>query len=143
MVEKRRRVSTEVYDVDHSRYKQVFQDYYKKLSDSLPTSEMLPSLVSNGVITMEQKEEIQVKETSALRTRQLLDGPIWSGIKSGCPDGFITLLCLMLWHKPPTCDALAKEILNKLKISFDITQSHISREYLVIRGLLSILYKIH
>ena len=91
MAGKRRKVSTDVHDVDHAKYKQVFQDYYKKLSDALPTSEMLPGLFSNGVITMEQKEEIQVKETSASRTSQLLDGPIWSGIKSGYPDGFITL----------------------------------------------------
>jgi len=120
---KRLRTSTEI---DHSKYKQVFRDYYKKLSDALPTDEMLPGLFANRVITMEQKEEIQAKETLPLRTRQLLDGPIWSWIKGGYPDGFIKLLLLMLQHKPPTCDMLAKEILNHLKISSDVIQSLVS-----------------
>ena len=103
----------------HSKYRKVFQDYYQKLSIALPTNELLPSLLSIEVITMDQKEEIQAKETSSLRACALLDGPIWSGVNSGYPDTFIRLLCLMRLHNP-TCEKLSEEICVNLNISDDV-----------------------
>ena len=114
---------------DLSKYKAVFCEYYEKLSRTIPTSEMLPSLFSAEVITMEQKEQIQAKETSSLRARALLDGSIWGGINCDYPETFIRLLCVLRLHNPP-CYALASEIIDKLNIPDDVVGSYGSCKFL-------------
>ena len=107
-------------------YRKVFQDYYYRLSKTLPTADLLPSLLSIEVITMDQKEEIQAKETSGMRACTLLDGPIWSGINSGYPDAFIRLLCLMRLIHNPSCEKLSEEISGHLNISDDVIKEVMS-----------------
>jgi len=117
-----------------TRCRKVFRDYYQRLSSALPTTELLSSLLSTKVITMNQKEEIQAKETSSLRACTLLDGPIWSGINCGYPDTFIRLLCLMRLMHNPTCEKLSKEICVDLNISTDViteVTSTVSSRYLL------------
>ena len=112
--------------VSHDNYKAVFKCYYYKLSKTLPTADLLPSLLSTEVITMDQKEEIQAKETSGMRACTLLDGPIWSGINSGYPDTFIRLLCLMRLIHNPSCEKLSEEISGHLNISDDVIKKVMS-----------------
>jgi len=106
-----------VSDADYdSKYRRVFQQYYARLCAVLPAHEMLPSLLSCEIITMDEMEEIEAKETPSLKARALLKGPVWRAINGGFPDTFVKLLCLMHLLRVRSCEELSEEIRASLSI---------------------------
>ena len=100
-----------------AEYRRVFQQYYARLCAVLPAHEILPSLLSSEIITMDEMEEIEAKETSSLKAHALLKGPIWRAINGGFPVTFVRLLCLMRLLRVRSCEELAEEIRASLSIS--------------------------
>jgi len=100
-----------------NKYRRVFQQYYARLCAVLPAHEMLPSLLSCEVITMDEMEEIEAKETSSLKAHALLKGPVWRAINGGFPDTFVRLICLMRLLRVRSCEELSEEIRASLSIS--------------------------
>ena len=115
--------------VEHHReteeYQKVFKAYYATLCDSIPVEEMLPHLVSNDVITMQEMEDVQAERTTSRQARALLNGPIYRAISGGYPQAFVTFLCVL--HSIRSCETLCEEICTKLSISTEVMTSK-SRE---------------
>ena len=103
--------------------KQVFQAYYSRMAEVLPVEEILPDLVSNGIITMEEMEEILTEKTSQKKSRSLLRGPIWRSISGGYRDSFIKMLCIMQLLRNKPCVALSQEICGELDITSDMIKA--------------------
>jgi len=107
-------------DQNIQKFRRCFQDYYAKLCSVLPINESLPSLVSCGVVTMNEMLNIEAKETTSLKARALLNGPVWRAIDGGYPDTFIRLLCVMRSLRICSCVELCDEICVKLGISSEV-----------------------
>ena len=103
--------------------RQVFQAYYSRMAEVLPVEEILPDLVSNGIITMEEMEEILTEKTSQKKSRSLLRGPIWRSISGGYRDSFIKMLCIMQLLRNKPCVALSQEICGELDITSDMIKA--------------------
>jgi len=99
------------------KFRKVFTAYYARLSEVLPIEDMLPDLVSNELITMEEMEDILAEKTSSNKARALLRGPVWRSIEVGCLITFTGLLCLMRSSPSQACVLLSKDICEKLHIS--------------------------
>ena len=116
------------------KFRRCFQHYYATLCDVLPTDEMLPLLISSEVITMEEMLEIEAKETSSLRARALLSGPIWRAINGGFPDTFVRFLCVMSSLRIQSCQKLCEEICLNLGITDEVIAELSSKQlYLVLQ----------
>jgi len=102
------------------KYRRCFQHYYATLCSVIPVNELLPSLVSNEVITMNEMLEIEAKETNQLKARTLLSGPVWRAIEGGFPDTFVRLLCVMRSLRIRSCVELCDEICMKLGITSEV-----------------------
>ena len=117
-----------------NEYRRVFQHYFATLCNVIPTDQMLPRLVSSEVITMDEMDEIEAKETLLAKTRALLRGPIWRAVNGGYPNTFLRLLCVIIDYIAPSyiiygvmrslrirsCDELSEEICDKLDISSEV-----------------------
>lgn len=114
-------MDTEINRVE--KCKQVFQTYYSRMVGILPVEEILPDLVSNGLVTMEEMEEILTEKTSLGKSRSLLRGPIWRAINGGYPDSFIKMLCVMRLLQNKACATLSKEICDYLNISSEMIEA--------------------
>ena len=127
-----KRVSTDFVNrtsiLDAAEYRRVFQQYYARLCAVLPAHEMLPSLLSCEIITMDEMEEIEAKETPSLKAHTLLRGPIGRAINGGFPTTFVRLLGLMRLLRVKSCEELAEEICVSLSISSELI-SEASCEY--------------
>jgi len=110
------------------KYRRVFQRYFATLCDVIPTDQMLPRLVSSEVITMDEMDEIEAKETSLAKARTLLRGPVWRSVNGGYPDTFVRLLCVMRSLRVRSCEKLSEEICNNLDISNEEV-SELTREW--------------
>ena len=73
-------MDTEINRVE--KRKQVFQTYYSRMVGILPVEEILPDLVSNGLVTMEEMEEILTEKTSSGKSRSLLRGAQFGGLST-------------------------------------------------------------
>ena len=100
-------------------YKRTFTAYYARLCDALcaPIARMLPDLVSSGVITVHETEEILSERTSIEKAQALLNKHIFRGISAGYPEVLENLLSVMRHCSDHTCKALSEEICLKLNIS--------------------------
>ena len=107
--------------------KQVFQSYYAMLARVLPVDELLPDLVSNDLITMEEMEDIMSEKGTTMKARALLMGPIWRSIRGGYPDAFIKLLCIMQVLPNKACAVLSREVCVKLNISDEKIANSLSK----------------
>ena len=114
-------INSELNRVEKGR--QVFQAFYSRMAEVLPVEEILPDLVSNGLITMEEMEEILTEKTSQKKSRSLLRGPIWRSISGGYRDSFIKMLCIMQLLRNKPCVALSQEICGELDISSDMIKA--------------------
>lgn len=119
-------IQTELYTSEErckqrsvEEYKRTFTAYYARLCDALcaPIVRMLPDLVSSGVITVHETEEILSEKTSIEKAQALLNKHIFRGISAGCPEVLENLLSVMRHCSDHTCKALSKEICLKLNIS--------------------------
>jgi len=119
------------------KFRRCFQHYYATLCDVLPTDEMLPLLISSEVITMEEMLEIEAKETSSLRARALLSGPIWRAINGGFPDTFVRFLFVMSSLRIQSCKELCEKICLKLGITAEVIAELSSKQlYFGFTGIL-------
>ena len=78
--------------LSNEELKKVFTAYYAKLCEILPVEDILPSLVKNELITV---QEISAEKTSSDKARALLRGSVRGSIEGGCTITFIRLLCTM------------------------------------------------
>jgi len=106
--------------------KRVFQSYYARLAQSLPVEEILPDLVSNDLITIEEMQDILTEKKSSTKARSLLMGPLWRSINGGYPDTFIKVLCIMQRLPNEACTALSREICVKLNITNEMAADVLS-----------------
>ena len=83
--------------------------FYEKICVSLPTDELLPKLVTERVITINDKSKIvNTGKTEFERTQHLLDHHIAKPLSVGDPRFFNILLDLM--STTPKCDFLVNEM---------------------------------
>ena len=109
------------FDRDIGPYQKVFKAYYARLCDSIPVEVILPRLVSNGVITIREMEDVLVEQNTFRQARALLNGPIWRTISGGYPEAFITLLHVL--YSIHSCKLLCEEICVNLKLSSEVIKS--------------------
>ena len=102
-------------------YKKVFKAYYARLCDSIPVQILLPHLLSNDIITMQEMEDIRVERTTFCQAQALLNGPIWRAINGGYPKAFVMLLCVLCCIR--SCESLCKDIYTELDISAEVISS--------------------
>ena len=98
-------------------YKRTFTAYYARLCEALPVEQILPELVSNGVITVHEMEEILAEKTSIAKAQVLLSKHIFKGISAGCLEVLTILLSVMCYSGNHACLVLSKEICDKLNIA--------------------------
>jgi len=94
----------------------LLQKYYAELVRSLARciDEVLPDLVSNGIIDIDQKNVIKnYGDTPADKAEYLLDNYIARPLYAGMTDGFMTLLNTM--KKFPSCSRLVVSIEKNLQ----------------------------
>ena len=113
------------FNRDIGPYKKVFKAYYARLCDSIPIEVILPRLVSNGVITVGEMEDVLVEKNTFRQARALLNGPIWRAISGGYPEAFITLLSVL--YSVYSCKILCEEICANLKLSSEVIKSEFRR----------------
>ena len=114
-------------DLSNEEFRKVFIAYYAKLCEVLPVEDILPSLVNNELITVQEMEEISAEKTSSSRARALLRGPVRGSIEGGCTITFIRLLCIMR-SLNQVCVQLSEDICTRLQISGKIIEDELSRE---------------
>ena len=109
---------------DIDQYRKVFTAYYATFCKSIPVKEILPHLVSQEVITMQEMQDVLAERTTFEQACALLNGPIWRAISGGYPQAFVTFLCVL--HSIRSCESLCEEICTKLNISTEVMK--VSRE---------------
>ena len=102
-------------------YKKVFKAYYARLCDSIPVQILLPHLLSNDIITMQEMENILVERTAFGQAQALLNGPIWRAISGGYPKAFIMFIRVL--HCIHRCESLCNDICTDLNISAEVISS--------------------
>ena len=102
-------------DGKNAEYQQIFRSYYARLAQILPVDELLPDLVSNELVTMEEMEVILAEKRSSMKARSLLMG-MWRSVSGGYQDSFVKILCLMQMLPNEACTSLSREICVKLGI---------------------------
>ena len=114
--------AAELYSAEQTQikeYERTFTTYYARLCKALPVEQILPELVSRGVITFYKKEEILAENTFNKKAQALCDD-IYSGIKANCPEGLKQLLLVMHHHSGShTCKTLSEEMCTILNIPVD------------------------
>ena len=98
----------------------VFQKYYVRLVSTLAQhlSDVLPHLVSEGVIKIEEKNTIKSYcYTPNDRSEYLLDNHVNRQLSEGITDNFLKLLKVM--RKIPGCTPLAAELSKALECDTD------------------------
>ena len=87
--------------------------FYDKICKTLPVDELLPELVSQCVITKDNKTRIAVSgKTESERTQYLLDHYIARPLLTGDPSFFSKLLDVMF--SSPKCNYLINDIQHHL-----------------------------
>ena len=108
-------------NLSNEELKKVFTAYYAKLCEALPVEDILPSLVKNELITVQEMEEISAEKTSSDKARALLRGPVRGSIEGGCTITFIRLLCIIR-SLNQACVQLSEDICTRLHISGKIIE---------------------
>ena len=88
----------------------MFQQYYSKLVDCLPAKELSHYLVSQGVITLMDNEDINNPTISVCRAAELLLSKVSSSLKEGNVIPFKKLLDVMQKHGNDAIVSLSSEI---------------------------------
>ena len=107
---------------------EVLQKFYSRLLQTLTRNlnDVLPDLVSRGVITVDQKIDIkEYGKAQSERAEHLLDSYIHRPLREGIPDNFIKLLKVM--KGIPSCSTLATSIDQHLQYG-SITTTLTQRE---------------
>ena len=112
--------------------------FYDKICKTLPVDELLPELVSQCVITKDNKTRIAVSgKTKSERTQYLLDHYIARPLSAGDPSSFHKLLHVM--SSSPKCKYLINDIQHHLstatsnqKFSGELCNSLIDSYYIVV-----------
>ena len=103
------------------------------MCDALPVEEVLPHLVSNDVITIQEMDDVLAEKTTFRQARALLNGPIWGALSGGYPQAFFTLLCVL--HSIHSRETLCKEICTNLNISMEVmTKESCEFKYIFLLG---------
>ena len=92
---------------------EIFQRYYAKLCEILPVEQILPYLVTKGVISFEDEEEIMAQATSWLKVRALLM-PIRKALFADITDPFWILLRIMQSSQHLAGTQLAADIIAEM-----------------------------
>lgn len=75
---------------------------------------MLPKLLSEKVITYDQKKYILAKPPGTSKAEELLDGVIKTSLSVGCLDNFYKLLRVMKETQSSACIQLVDSMINGL-----------------------------
>ena len=92
----------------------LFTDYYSKLVNTLPASDLSHYFVSDKIITLEDHERI-IKSAVTQDTAKLLLDRVSVQIQNGITSVFSKMLLIMDYHGVNTAKAISREIRNKLK----------------------------
>ena len=92
----------------------LFTDYYSKLVNTLPASDLSHYFVSDKIITLEDHERI-IKSAVTQDTAKLLLDRVLVQIQNGYTSVFSKMLLIMDYHGVNTAKAISREIRNKLK----------------------------
>ena len=107
--------------------KEVMTRNYAKLCEVLSPmiDSMLPKLLSEKVITYEEKSNISVKSTGTYKVEALLDGSIKTSLSIGYQDSFYKLLTVMKDTRSAACirlvDSMIGELPSHLVTKFNLT----------------------
>lgn len=82
-------------DGKNAEYQQIFSSYYARLTQILPVDELLPDLVSNELVTMEEMEVILAEKRSYMTEekarRFISNGNRWRSVSGGYQDSFVKI----------------------------------------------------
>ena len=92
----------------------VFQQYYSKLFDCLPVKDLSHYLVSQGVITLMDSEDITSLTTSKNQAAEMLMHRVSLSLQDGNAAPFTKLLDVMQKHGNDAIVTLSSEILRLL-----------------------------
>ena len=92
----------------------LFTDYYSKLVNTLPASDLSHYFVSDKIITLEDHERI-IKSAVTQDAAKLLLDRVSVQIQNGNTSVFSKMLLIMDYHGVNTAKAISREIRNKLK----------------------------
>ena len=95
----------------------VFQEYYSKFVDCLPTKELSHYLVSDGIITLIESEEITNPITSRQKATEIVLSKVFISLREGNKLVFEKLLSIMHNHGSDAIVSLSAEIRNLLSNS--------------------------
>ena len=95
---------------------EVMTKNYAKLCEVLSPviDSMLPKLLSEKVITYEDKKNILVKQTGTCKAEALLDGTIKTSLSVDYPDSFYKLLRVMKDTQSNVCIQLVENMTGEL-----------------------------
>jgi len=88
----------------------IFQNYYSKLVECLPTKELSHYLVSDGVITLTESEDITSLTTAREVAAEKLLGRVSASLQKGNVVKFNKLLSIMHKHGNGAIVSLSSEI---------------------------------
>jgi len=99
--------------------KEALKKYYAKLVLILPLDDLLPDLVTAGIITIAAKDALRPSSGKPLseRTQELLDKQISASLKAGYIEKFWNLLEMMIYNQKKCgkdCEKLAKSVVKFL-----------------------------
>jgi len=110
----------------------LFTDYYSKLVDTLPASDLSHYFVSDRVISLADHEEIVRSSTPQKAARLLLDR-VSQQLQNGNSSVFNKMLLIMEHHGIATAKIMAKEVRDKLlEMKLNASSSLQGREFLMI-----------
>ena len=92
----------------------LFTDYYSKLVNTLPASDLSHYFVSDKIITLEDHERI-IKSAVTQDAAKLLLDRVSVQIQNGNTSVFSKMLLIMDYHGVNSAKAISREIRNKLK----------------------------
>jgi len=92
----------------------VFIEFYSKLVDTLPTKQLVPEFITNGIISAANGEEIMKDITTSNRAATLLLNKVDNPLKTGMCEVFYKLIYIIGEHGNADTEALSHAMLKRL-----------------------------
>ena len=92
----------------------LFTDYYSKLVNTLPASDLFHYFVSDKIISLTDHEDI-IRSSKPRQAAKFLLDRVSVQIQNGNTSVFSKMLLIMDYHGVNTAKAISREIRNKLK----------------------------
>ena len=108
----------------------LFTDYYSKLVNTLPASDLSHYFVSDKIISLTDHEDITRSSTPRQAAKLLLDR-VSVQIQNGNTSVFSKILVIMDYHGVNTAKAISREIRKKIKCEQGNSNHSIATYYVI------------